>query len=696
MKVTSSVLLTVAALLAAIAGTVGSQNSAARASTPPGNDHALRVTLATTLTGSHPDIESELNVCTDNSGLAGPTHECTAGAPAGALLDEAAARMYGIRVAAALPLASRVGRIAIDVETNGGAVEGAGPNKGQPAPCGAVTHVTPPPFDLFIGAKTGATVSMDPSATPGFSFDQLDDQGQPDPTPGSGNTEGDGWPQGVSKVPEVVSSVQTLAGIANTQVISRAYGVLVVPGVMKTSVNVLTYGTGADPGGADAIVSAFIMGNPFGVANPDGKAITLCAPFYAKVTSYGLTGSSATGKNLLGAVYGTNDYNPAAPASTPNLTICGTGCSAGYSYGMHLSTLGDDDADGLTNAVDNCRVVPNATQESFAGIGLACKNGEGYDNVGAVAVAALSACYAGGSGNPVTCIDIDGDGWPSAVDNCPFTPNPDQKNADDDARGDACEGNGADPSVGAQDNPAAVVQGDGAGYKNGRLPGMTTVGQYVDYDDTCTVLFATGSAVPVTPPTTCLKFGVLDVPPGPGLAFQDSNDDGTPDFLSNSPSSVTRDHKGDANRDGYSDADEGTPANCGGASCVSLVTLGTSETRSCRDAGRACGSGTSSTWDPLRLARDAPAALGTGCLRSLDTASPLKTTGLAKSDIDLDGAVSILDLSRVASWFGNPVAGAGDPRWEGNLDGDASISILDLSAMAANFGRNVMANCKVE
>lgn len=569
MNVNVSALLAVAMLVAAIAGTIGSHNGAAFASTPPGNDHALKVTLTSTLPGSHPDIESELNVCTDNSGLAGPMHECAAVAPAGALLDQAAARMYGIRVAAGLPLASRVGRITIDVETNGGTVQGAGPDKGQPAPCGAITHATPPPFDLFIGAKTGATVSMDPSATPGFALDQLDDPGQLDPTPGSGNTEGDGWPQGVSNVPAVVSSVQALAGITNAQMIARAYGVLVVPGITKTSVNVLTYGTGADPGGADAIVSAFIMGNPFGVANPDGKAITTCAPFYARVTSYGLTGSSATGKNLLGAVYGANDYSPAAPASTPNLTICGTGCSAGYSYGMHLSTLGDDDADGLTNAVDNCRLVSNATQESFAGMGLACKNGEGYDNVSTAAVAALSACYAGGAGNPVTCTDIDGDGWPSGVDNCPFTPNPDQKNADADGRGDACEGNGTDPTAGAQDNPAAAVLGDGAGYKNGALPGMTTVGQYRDYDDTCTALFTPGSAVPVTPPTTCLKFGPLDSPPGPGLAFQDSNDDGMPDFLSNSPTSVTRDHKGDANRDGYSDADEGTPANCGGVSCVS-------------------------------------------------------------------------------------------------------------------------------
>jgi hypothetical protein len=64
------------------------------------------------------------------------------------------------------------------------------------------------------------------------------------------------------------------------------------------------------------------------------------------------------------------------------------------------------------------------------------------------------------------------------------------------------------------------------------------------------------------------------------------------------------------------------------------------------------------------------------------------------SDIDLDGAVSILDTSKVAAWFGNAVnASTTDPRWEGNLDGDGAISILDLSKMAGYFGRNVAATC---
>jgi hypothetical protein len=64
------------------------------------------------------------------------------------------------------------------------------------------------------------------------------------------------------------------------------------------------------------------------------------------------------------------------------------------------------------------------------------------------------------------------------------------------------------------------------------------------------------------------------------------------------------------------------------------------------------------------------------------------TANLARSDVDLDGIVTILDLSKVAAWFGQTVSRSPiDPRWEGSMDNDGSISIPDLSAIAANFGR---------
>jgi Thrombospondin type 3 repeat len=342
--------------------------------------------------------------------------------------------------------------------------------------------------------------------------------------------------------------------------------------------------------------------------------------------------------------------------------------------------------------VDDCPTVPDPGQASFAGIGIACNAGQGYDNNNAAAVAALASCVVA-----TTCTDIDGDGFLNASDNCPFVANPTQKNADADSRGDACEGNGTDPNLAPFNNPVASVKGDGTGYFNGKDPGMVTSGHTDDQSDICLAPITIGGTL--TPTTACLAHGAGDSQPGGGLKWQDSNNDGVPDFLCQgtcTSGNVTRDHKSDANKDGYSDADEGTPLNCGTTSCNSIITKGTAETNSCRNGGRNCGSGLNTTWDPLVQARNAPAATGTGCLTTLDTASALKTSKLAQSDVDLDGSVSILDISKVASWFGNPVGAGNDPRWEGNMDGDGSISILDLSAMAANFGRTVAGGCQIQ
>ena len=158
-----------------------------------------------------------------------------------------------------------------------------------------------------------------------------------------------------------------------------------------------------------------------------------------------------------------------------------------------------------------------------------------------------------------------------------------------------------------------------------------------------------------------------------------------------------RDHKTDANGDGYSAADETTIANCGAASCGGFLTFATAESRTCKDAGRQCGvpNPPSDETGPARVAP--PPATGYGCSVTLDTTGPLSTKDLARADVDLDGVVSILDLAKVATWFGNTIdANVSDPRWEGNMDGDNAISILDLAAMAANFTRSVANNCKVE
>lgn len=689
------------AALTLIAG-AGLQWQSASASTPPGQDHAFKVTLSQTTVGLPVDINVKLTLCTDGTGIGGTIHECIASSPAAPFFDQATANFKGIIVNSAQTKGSRTGSTAFDIETNAGIIQAIGPNAGQRAECGTTgTHLAPPPFDVWVASKPSdapapAVVSMDPSGFPPFSFDQLDDPGQANP----GAPHGNGWPVAIKELPAVIPAVQTLAGIPNAAILGRGTGVaVVVAGVTQTSVNFLQVATGGAPGTSDAIANLTLLGNPLGVASPTSQSTVTCTPFFSDVTSLGTNLPSAGSKSISGAILGgATDYAPPAAGGQANNTICSGACPGGYTYDILLSSTGDDDGDGANNAEDSCPTVAGA-QAAFAGIGLICSAGQGYDNNDAGALAALAACVVA-----TTCTDIDGDGYLNAADNCPFVANgialSNQKNYDGDGRGDACEGTGADPAVAPKNNPIASTKGTGDGYLPGRLPGIVTSGSTDDHSDICKVAFATGSAVPVTPATICLAFGGGDSPPGPGYVWQDSNNDGIPDFLCAGAcvtGSVTRDHKADHNGDGYSDADEGTPANCGAATCGSISTRGTAETNSCQSAARLCGSGAASTWDPVRRAKNAPGGPGTGCLKTLDEAGSLKTTNLARSDVDLDGGVSILDLSKIAGWFGNPVASAGDdPRWEGNLDNDGSISILDLSAAASNFGRNVNANCLIQ
>jgi len=57
-----------------------------------------------------------------------------------------------------------------------------------------------------------------------------------------------------------------------------------------------------------------------------------------------------------------------------------------------------------------------------------------------------------------------------------------------------------------------------------------------------------------------------------------------------------------------------------------------------------------------------------------------------RADVDADATVSILDLSRVAQWFGQSAPPAPGRYLQ---DGDSAISILDLAQMARYFLESV-------
>lgn len=61
---------------------------------------------------------------------------------------------------------------------------------------------------------------------------------------------------------------------------------------------------------------------------------------------------------------------------------------------------------------------------------------------------------------------------------------------------------------------------------------------------------------------------------------------------------------------------------------------------------------------------------------------------IMRADVDNDRLVSVLDLSAIASWFGQSVPPAPDRYRQ---DGDSTISVLDLSSAAAVFLLNVSA-----
>jgi hypothetical protein len=84
-----------------------------------------------------------------------------------------------------------------------------------------------------------------------------------------------------------------------------------------------------------------------------------------------------------------------------------------------LPASGDEDGDGIANAVDNCPLVPNADQE------LSTDGTHG------------TACTQTRAG--IVYVDTDGDGTVDAFDDCVWVPDADQSDSNADGIGDDCE-----------------------------------------------------------------------------------------------------------------------------------------------------------------------------------------------------------------------------------------------------------------
>ena len=140
--------------------------------------------------------------------------------------------------------------------------------------------------------------------------------------------------------------------------------------------------------------------------------------------------------------------------------------------GTPNNTDGDDDADGVADAGDNCRLVSNADQANADGdaFGDACDpDADGdmvadiQDNCPERANTNQQDTDADGLGD-VCDPDLDGDTVANGVDNCPSVPNQDQADDNGDGVGDACD-------------PGLDVDGDGLPNGLDNCPGVSNADQ---------------------------------------------------------------------------------------------------------------------------------------------------------------------------------------------------------------------------
>jgi uncharacterized delta-60 repeat protein len=159
---------------------------------------------------------------------------------------------------------------------------------------------------------------------------------------------------------------------------------------------------------------------------------------------------------------------PVSPVALTNLRIDSDGDGVPRpvdTNDLDASVSGDIDSDGVNSFIDNCASISNADQLDADGDakGDVCDDDDDNDGVPDISDSfPLDNMQAG---------DVDGDGIESLLDNCPYTVNADQLNTDNDAEGNACDGD--DDNDGVADfpdkfplNAAASSDTDADGFPN--------------------------------------------------------------------------------------------------------------------------------------------------------------------------------------------------------------------------------------
>lgn len=351
-------------------------------------------------------------------------------------------------------------------------------------------------------------------------------------------------PKGVTMMPQSVQELETVLGLPSEWLVSRSYGIARMPLVggmeSKMDVNFLVYSL--HEGGLDGYMALTLVQYP-GLRSPDPNArgyhplaqiLETCPPYETTVTVNGVT--SDPDFNEDGVLDLEGDWHP----ELNRLVVCPGGPCGPYDYTLLPSLAADYDGDTIPDYADRCDTdrlsgTPEEDTDGDTLTGPCDGNEEDYN-----------PASGGWNAKPLWDAgqDIDGDTYLNYVDNCPTVRDRDldddhvvdyQRDSDGDGVGDLCD---AEPTI----------PGDGKGYPD------PSPGTFSDYDELCDDPWTVGAPEPpYEPERLCLK--------ADGLAtdWNDSNDDGVPDYLVVPGGGVMADCDSDTDSDGLVDAVEAAP-----------------------------------------------------------------------------------------------------------------------------------------